>query len=74
MEESLGSVKLSEIQTMIDRIARGPVKDPDISFELIMNGLFPDIIRNVLNNLKSEYERGYREGYHDAEKLMSKLP
>lgn len=74
MSNSLGSVKCSQIEKALASIKRGPVPDPDITFEFMMSSLFPNVVRNVENNLKREYDRGFREGYAAASDMYEKLP
>lgn len=71
---SLGSVKLSQFKKIINHLENGPLDDPSLSFEFIINAFFPEVPKNMQKNLENEYNRGFREGYAAATQDTVKLP
>lgn len=71
------AVPLSDIKKMVKQLEKSPLKKPELTFEFFVNSFFPDVAQNMLDNMKAEYEKGFREGYvaamEEKEKTV-KLP
>ncbi len=75
---SLGSIPLSKFKRIVDSLENGPIADPMISFEFICRSFFPEVPKNMANNLAAQYDLGFRDGYAEGRKAAledtKKLP
>lgn len=60
------TVPLSSVKRMVKQLEKSPLKKPELTFEFFINSFFPEVSQNMLNNLKAEYEKGFKEGYAAA--------
>lgn len=67
-DNSVGSVKLSKIKSIIEAVEKHNHDDidMDISAEFLIPSCFPEIWKNFQNNISHQYTLGYIAGYKDG--------
>lgn len=74
MEQSLGKVKLSKVESIIATVKKhyedSPerLEDVELTAEFLIPSCFPEIYKNFQNNIKDQYTKGYIEGYNEGKK------
>ena len=75
MEETYGvpNVYISDLERLAQKI-RGVVgtEDTEISFEFIIASLFPTSWKNIQEEMKRQYTKGYIQGHLDKERETQK--
>lgn len=63
MDQPIATVKLSRLEKVIDSVKLHSKEgiDTDVGFEFLMNSLFPELMKNLENNMHNEYMRGFQE-------------
>lgn len=72
MEQSLGKVKLSKVETIIAAVKKHyedtpeRYEDIELTAEFLIPSCFPEIYKNFQNNINNQYTKGYIEGYNEG--------
>jgi Tfp pilus assembly protein, pilus retraction ATPase PilT len=71
-ESSYGTVPYTKVQAALKQIEDRYVDCPEkleevnITFEYLIGSFFPEIIKNIHNELVHEHTKGFAEGYYHA--------
>ena len=60
MIEDITKVKVDKIERMCETLKKKKLKE--VSFELVIGSLFPDVYKNIKEELRRQYTLGYSEG------------
>lgn len=60
MIEDITKVKVDKIERMCNTLKKKKLKE--VSFELVIGSLFPDVYKNIKEELRRQYTLGYSEG------------
>lgn len=60
MIEDITKVEVDKIERMCDTLKKKKLKE--VSFELVIGSLFPDVYKNIKEELRRQYTLGYSEG------------
>lgn len=60
MIEDITKVEVDKIVRMCDTLKNKKLKE--VSFELVIGSLFPDVYKNIKEELRRQYTLGYVEG------------
>ena len=71
---SLGSIKLSRLKSIIEAVEKHSHDDIDldISAEFLIPSCFPEIWKNFQENISRQYTFGYIAGYNDGKNELPK--
>ena len=60
MIEDITKVEVDKIERMCKTLKNKKLKE--VSFELVIGSLFPDVYKNIKEELRRQYTLGYSEG------------
>lgn len=73
MKSELDGVKFKRLLGLVKALEdSGARKDSNVSFEFIVGSLFPNVLQNIQNEIKSQYTKGYLEGLKEEKKSQNK--
>ena len=64
MIEDIAKVGVDKIERMCDTLKKKKLKE--VPFELVIGSLFPDVYKNIKEELRRQYTLGYSEGLKDG--------
>lgn len=69
---SLGSIKLSKLEKIIEAVKKHYEETPErfeeieLSAEFLIPSCFPELYKNFQNNMKDQYTKGYIQGLKEG--------